>query len=122
MPLYPSGTLFLLERYEGQKLVVGDLVLLEVNNTALLHRIINIQSPPGPTITTKGDANPYPEGPYPLSHVRALATHLVKDAQFKPLNSRFPRIKAQIIAQISYSIGVINRMLRKLGIGPTNRY
>ena len=115
-PLYPSGTLFLLEAYRNQTLSVGDLVLVEINGDAILHRIVQIKGRPPHSITLKGDAKPYPEGPYPLASVRAIATHTIENTRLLPLKRGLKALRANSIARISYFVGLTNRILRKVGI------
>ena len=66
LPLYPSGTRFLLRRAEPGDLAPGDLVLLRSGTRAVLHRLIGFTPGVPMRLLTKGDWLSDGDDPWPL--------------------------------------------------------
>ncbi len=65
-PTYRSGASVRVEPCEQASIRCGDVVLVELNQQLVLHRVVHRT---GDTLTTKGDGVPHPDPPLPLGAV-----------------------------------------------------
>ena len=116
LPLFPSGTLFLLRRAEVGDLRPGDVILLKLGESVLLHRYLGRTRKEPPRLLTKGDWISEADKPSPPGALRGRAIGVVRRGRIRPLETCSVRLAGRMLARLSPPfgrlLGVARRLLR----------
>ncbi len=114
LPLYRSGTLFLIQRTEPTALRIGDLVLCKYGDDVRLHRLLGRTEDNPPKLFTKGDWLSEVDAPWTQDCVQGRAIAVQFRGRFISLQGALQNRMKPLSATLSLFSAPLLSAMRKL--------
>gem|GEM_PF-3811688 len=113
LPLFPSGTVFILKKVPSVNISTGDIVLAKQGHNTIIHRVVDIRKD-GKEIITKGDFLTENDQSFKPDQILAIAVAVIIGSYTIPLNRKSAKIVNSSIAKLSCCSAPLLRLARNL--------